>query len=86
MDLEKNDEIGEAEDHFKHSEVPKHKRLIRMLSFRVVPAYFKEIEKVAKKKNVSTSKLIRSYIKEGMTRDKELSSSEEKEFKDTNMV
>jgi len=56
-----------------------------MLSFRVVPAYFKEIEKVAKKKNVSTSKLIRSYIKEGMTRDKELSSSEEKEFGDTNM-
>ena len=42
-------------------------------------------KKVAKKKNVSTSKLIRSYIKEGMTRDKELSSSEEKEFGDTNM-
>ena len=67
------------------SDKPKNQQLIQMLSFRIVPAYFKEIEKVAKKKNVSTSKLIRSYIKEGMTRDKELSSSEEKEFKDTNM-
>ena len=59
---------------------PKHKRLIKMLTFRVVPAYDREIEKVADKKNVSTSKLIRSYIKEGMKRDGELSDREEKDF------
>ena len=85
MDFEKNIEMGEDQNNLPKNDVPKHKRLIRMLSFRVVPAYFKEIEKVAKKKNMSTSKLIRSYIKEGMTRDKELSSSENKEFNDTNM-
>jgi hypothetical protein len=59
---------------------PKHKRLIKMLTFRVVPAYYREIEKVADKKNISTSKLIRSYIKEGMKRDGELSDREEKDF------
>lgn len=48
---------------------PKHKQLIQMLSFRVVPAYFKEIEKVADKKNMTVSKLIRTYIKEGIKRD-----------------
>ena len=68
------------------SDKPKNQQLIQMLSFRVVPAYFKEIEKVAKKKNMSTSKLIRSYIKEGMTKDKELTSSEDKAFNDTNML
>ncbi len=47
------------------SELPKHKQLIQMLSFRVVPAYYKEIEKVADKKKVTVSRLIRSYIKEG---------------------
>jgi predicted DNA-binding ribbon-helix-helix protein len=52
-----------------------------MLSFRVVPAYYKEIEKVADKKNITVSKLIRSYIKEGMRKDKELTSSEDKEFR-----
>jgi predicted DNA-binding ribbon-helix-helix protein len=51
-----------------------------MLSFRVVPAYFKEIEKVADIKKMTVSKLIRSYIKEGMKRDGELSVSKEKEF------
>lgn len=59
---------------------PKHKKLIQMLSFRVVPAYFKEIEKVANEKGVTTSKLIRTYIKEGMKRDGELTDKEEKEF------
>lgn len=59
---------------------PKHKQLIKMLTFRVVPAYYKEIEKVANHKKVTVSKLIRTYIKEGMKRDGELSSSEEKEF------
>ena len=29
---------------------PKNQQLIQMLSFRIVPAYFKEIEKVAVKK------------------------------------
>lgn len=67
------------------SELPKHKQMIKMLSFRVVPAYYKEIEVVADHKKVSVSKLIRSYIKEGMKRDKEMSSSEEKGFSDSNM-
>lgn len=62
------------------SDKPKHKQLIQMLSFRVVPAYYKEIEKVANHKKVTVSKLIRSYIKEGMKRDGELSSKEDKEF------
>ena len=62
------------------SDMPKHKQLIRMLSFRVVPAYYKEIEKVANEKGITTSRLIRTYIKEGMKRDGELSSKEEKEF------
>ena len=34
----------------KKSELPKNQQLIQMLSFRIVPAYFKEIEKVADKK------------------------------------
>lgn len=63
------------------SRMPKHKQLIQMLSFRIVPAYFKEIEKVANHKKMSVSKLIRKYIKEGMRRDKELTISAEKEFR-----
>ena len=63
------------------SEMPKHKQLIRMLSFRVVPAYYKEIEKVANHQKITVSKLIRSYIKEGMKRDKELSGSEDQQFR-----
>jgi len=64
MDFNKleEDKIGQ--------DVPKSKQLVQMLSFRVVPAYFKEIEKVAETKNMTVSKLIRSYIKEGMKRDK----------------
>ena len=74
--------IKNKEDGVKHtSDMPKHKQLIQMLSFRVVPAYYKEIEKVADKKKVTVSKLIRSYIKEGMKRDKELTSSEERDFR-----
>lgn len=61
-------------------EVPKSKQLVQMLSFRVVPAYFKEIEKVAETKNMSVSRLIRTYIKEGMKRDGELSPAEDKAF------
>ena len=63
------------------SDKPKNQQLIQMLSFRIVPAYFKEIEKVADKKNMTVSKLIRSYIKEGMKRDNELSNEEDKEFR-----
>ena len=63
------------------SEIPKHNQLIQMLSFRVVPAYYKEIEKVAKHQNKTVSKLIRTYIKEGMKRDKEISNSEDKNFR-----
>jgi hypothetical protein len=62
------------------SDQPKFKRLIKMLTFRVVPAYYKEIEKVANVKGFTTSKLIRTYIKEGMKRDGELTSKEEKDF------
>jgi predicted DNA-binding ribbon-helix-helix protein len=62
------------------SDKPKHKQLIKMLTFRVVPAYYKEIEKVAQHKKVDVSKLIRTYIKEGMKRDGELTGSEEQEF------
>ena len=63
------------------SDMPKHKQLIQMLSFRVVPAYYKEIEKVANKKKVTVTKLIRSYIKDGMKRDKEISGSEDTDFR-----
>ena len=42
--------------------------------------YFKEIEKVANHKKMTVSKLIRTYIKEGMKRDGELTSKEEKQF------
>ena len=45
------------------AELPKHKQLIQMLSFRVVPAYYKEIEKVANHQHKTVSKLIRTYIK-----------------------
>ena len=62
------------------SDKPKHKQLIKMLTFRVVPAYYKEIEKVANHKKMDVSKLIRTYIKEGMKRDGELTGSEEQEF------
>lgn len=67
-------------DEVFNSEKPKHKQLIKMLTFRVVPAYYKEIEKVADHKNMTVSTLIRTYIKEGMKRDGELSASEDKEF------
>ena len=51
-----------------------------MLTFRVVPAYYKEIEKVANHKDMTVSKLIRTYIKEGMKKDGELTDREEKSF------
>ena len=63
------------------SDKPKHKQLIKMLTFRVVPAYYKEIEKVAVHKKMDVSKLIRTYIKEGMKRDNAIDSQEDKEFR-----
>ena len=68
MDFEKNLEEKEDNTVIGDTDMPKHKQLIKMLTFRVVPAYYKEIEKVAKHKKMSVSKLIRSYIKEGMKR------------------
>jgi hypothetical protein len=65
--------------------VPKAKQLVKMLTFRVVPAYFKEIEKVSDKKKMDVSTLIRSYIKEGMKRDKFITTSDEKSFNNSNM-
>ena len=59
---------------------PKHKQLIKMLTFRVVPTYYKEIEKVANHQDKTVSKLIRTYIKEGMRRDGELTDKEDKDF------
>jgi hypothetical protein len=58
------------------SQKPKNQQLIQMLSFRIVPAYFKEIEKVADKKDMTVSKLIRSYIKDGMHRDKDFTADD----------
>lgn len=83
-----NNDIKETEKKGKDEETtsqPKHKQLIKMLTFRVVPAYYKEIEKVAKNKKTSVSTLIRTYIKEGLKKDKELSDSEEKQFSDSSM-
>ncbi len=59
-----------------NSDKPKNQQLIQMLSFRIVPAYFKEIEKVADKKKMTVSKLIRSYIKDGMHRDKDFTADD----------
>ena len=72
MTANKDNNIGTSE--------PKHKQFIKMLTFRVVPAYYKEIEKVADKKGVTVSKLIRGYIKQGMLTDKEITNQEGNEF------
>jgi hypothetical protein len=74
-------EINNFNEDTQTPDVPKSKQLVQMLSFRVVPAYFREIEKVANKKNMSVSKLIRTYIKEGMKRDNEISNKENNDFR-----
>ena len=85
MEFEKKlDEKAEKQTITK-SEMPKHKQLIKMLTFRVLPAYFKEIQKVSDKKKMDVSTLIRSYIKEGMKRDKFITTSDEKSFNNSNM-
>jgi len=81
MEFEKKMDEKKETPSFEKSDMPKHRQLIKMLTFRVVPAYYKEIEKVAEHKQMSVSKLIRSYIKEGMKRDNELSNQEDKDFR-----
>jgi len=66
----------EKSSHPGHSDMPKYRQLIRMLSFRIVPAYYKKIEKVADDQGTTVSALIRRYIKEGMVRDLELTRSD----------
>jgi hypothetical protein len=74
-------EVNNFNEETSSSQTPKSKQLVQMLSFRVVPAYFREIEKVATKKKMSVSKLIRTYIKDGMKRDKQISNQEDKDFR-----
>ncbi len=62
----------EKESHPGESDQPKYRQLVRMLSFRIVPIYYKKIEKVADDQNTTVSGLIRRYIKEGMIKDLEL--------------
>jgi hypothetical protein len=62
----------EKESHPGKSDQPKHRQLIRMLSFRIVPMYYKKIEKVADTQNTTVSGLIRKYIKAGMIKDLEM--------------
>jgi predicted HicB family RNase H-like nuclease len=74
-------QIEDFNEEQKNETIPKSKQLVQMLSFRVVPAYFREIEKIANKKKMSVSKLVRTYIKEGMKRDNAIDSNEDKEFR-----
>lgn len=62
----------EKESHPGKSDQPKYRQLVRMLSFRIVPAYYKKIERVADDQQTTVSALIRKYIKEGMIRDLEM--------------
>ncbi len=69
--------MAEKKSPIGHSDQPKHRQLIKMLSFRIVPAYFDKIEEAAKENGLEVSALIRKYIKEGLIRDHELKSSED---------
>ena len=64
------------EAHPGKSDEPKYKQLVRMLSFRIVPMYYKKIERVADDQNTTVSALIRRYIKEGMVKDLEMKGSD----------
>jgi hypothetical protein len=66
----------EKDSHPGHSDEPKYRQLIRMLSFRIVPVYYKKIEKVADDQHTTVSGLIRRYIKEGMIKDLEMKGSD----------
>lgn len=70
----------EKESHPGKSDQPKYRQLVRMLSFRIVPAYYKKIERVADDQQTTVSALIRKYIKEGMIRDLEMR-KEDPEFR-----
>jgi len=80
MATKKYKEMEKNREDFIGSDKPKHKQFIKMLTFRVVPAYYHEIEKVADNKGMTVSKLIRGYIKQGMLTDKEISNQEGNEF------
>ena len=80
MATKKYKEMEKNREDYVGSDKPKHKQFIKMLTFRVVPAYYQEIEKVADHKHITVSKLIRGYIKEGMLRDKEISNQEGNDF------
>lgn len=64
------------EVHPGKSDQPKYRQLVRMLSFRIVPTYYKKIEQVADDQKTTVSALIRRYIKEGMIKDLELKGSD----------
>jgi hypothetical protein len=64
------------EVHPGKTDQPKYKQLVRMLSFRIVPIYYKKIEGVADDQNTTVSALIRRYIKEGMVKDLEMKGSD----------
>jgi hypothetical protein len=64
------------ESHPGKSDEPKYRQLVRMLSFRIVPMYYKKIENVADSQKTTVSALIRRYIKEGMMKDLELKSGD----------
>jgi hypothetical protein len=66
----------EKESHPGKSDEPKYRQLVRMLSFRIVPTYYKKIERVADDQNTTVSALIRKYIKEGMVKDLEMKGSD----------
>lgn len=64
------------EVHPGKSDQPKYRQLVRMLSFRIVPVYYKKIEKVADDQKTTVSALIRRYIKDGMVKDLEMKGSD----------
>jgi len=66
----------EPESHPGKTDQPKYSQLVRMLSFRIVPKYYKKIEQVADDQNTTVSGLIRKYIKEGMIKDLEMKGSD----------
>ena len=59
----------DKESHPGHSDLPKYRQFVRMLSFRIVQAYYKKIEQIADDHSTTVSALIRTYIKKGMDED-----------------
>ena len=54
MPSKKYKEMEKNREDYLGSDKPKHKQFIKMLTFRVVPAYYQEIEKVAKSEGMIT--------------------------------